>query len=81
MSGNFTILKDNVKREIEKGAGIWSAINRHVNKYNNMAHLCAMEDHTLYVKKEKNGKIRYEEGMTNIDIALVNVQNKLYDCF
>lgn len=81
MTGNFTILKDNVKREIEKGDGIWSAINRHANKHNSAAHLCAMEDSTLYVKKEKHGKMRYEEGMTANEIALVNLQNKLYDCF
>lgn len=81
MSGNFLILKDKVKQEIEKGYGIWTAIGFHVNSHTINVSVCLHDDPTLALKKEKQGKIRYEEGMTEREIAEVNLKNKLYDCF
>lgn len=81
MSGNFLILKDKVKQEIEKGYGIWTAIGFHVSPHTTNVSACLHDDPTLAVKKEKKGKIRYEENMTERQIAEVNLKNKLYDCF
>lgn len=81
MISNFLILKDKVKQEIQKGHGIWTAIGTHVRPGTSNVSQCVDEDATLLIKKQKQGKIRYEEGMTDREIAEVNLKNKLYNCF